>query len=275
MCSSCDRRAFFLIMIQSTDQLGNVIELQDFPKRIVSIVPSQTELLFDLDLHDEVIGITKFCIHPDEWFRTKTRVGGTKAISLDKVRALQPDLIIGNKEENFKENIEELAQIAPIWMSDIFNLDDAIAMIREIGALTNRKEKSEQIANSIVKGFDSLKQVESDLTCSYYIWKNPYMVAGKNTFIDMMLPFCGLKNGITSQRYPELDNQLIATDVILLSSEPYPFKEADVHFMKQKFPNSLVKIVDGEIFSWYGSRLLKAPAYFQDLQKEINSHFGH
>ena len=261
-------------MIQSTDQLGNVIELPDFPKRIISIVPSQTELLFDLGLHEVVVGITKFCIHPDEWFRTKTRVGGTKAVSLEKVRALQPDLIIGNKEENFKENIEELAKIAPIWMSDIFNLEDAVAMIREIGKLTNRKEKSEHIAQAIEEGFDSLKPVESDLTCSYYIWKNPYMVAGNNTFIDTMLPFCGLKNGVTLDRYPELDGQLIETDVILLSSEPYPFKEADVQYMKEKFPNSFVKIVDGEIFSWYGSRLLKAPAYFQDLKDEINSHFG-
>lgn len=261
-------------MIQSTDQLGNVIELPDFPKRIVSIVPSQTELLFDLGLHDEVVGITKFCIHPDEWFRTKTRVGGTKAVSLDKVKALQPDLIIGNKEENFKENIEELAAIAPVWMSDIFNLNDAVAMIREIGGLTNRKVKSEFIAQSIVDGFNALDQVETDLTCSYYIWKNPYMVAGKQTFIETMMPFCGLKNGVATERYPELDEHLVETDVILLSSEPYPFKEADVKYMKEKFPNSFVKIVDGEIFSWYGSRLLMAPAYFRDLKEEINSYFG-
>lgn len=260
-------------MIQSTDQLGNTIQLVDFPTRIISIVPSQTELLFDLDLNDEVVGITKFCVHPEEWFRSKNRVGGTKSISLEKVKALKPDLIIGNKEENFKENIEELAQIAPIWMSDIFNLENALEMIRKIGALTNRVEKAERIVEQIIEGFKSLSSEKSELSCSYYIWKKPYMVAGKNTFIDAMMPYCGLNNGVRTERYPELDHHLVETDVILLSSEPYPFKEEDVQFMQTKFPNSFVKIVDGEIFSWYGSRLLKAPRYFEELRNEISSYF--
>ena len=230
-------------------------------------------MLFDLDLSDEVVGITKFCVHPEEWFRSKNRVGGTKSVSLEKVKALKPDLIIGNKEENFKENIEELAQIAPIWMSDIYTLDDALEMIRSIGELTNRKEKATKIVHEITSGFNQLKGGTSELTCSYYIWKKPFMVAGTNTFIDTMLPYCGLTNGIHEERYPELDEQLIETDVILLSSEPYPFKESDVQFMQDKFPNSFVKIVDGELFSWYGSRLLKAPHYFNELRSEINAYF--
>lgn len=261
-------------MVQSIDQLGNTIVLNSFPKRIVSIVPSQTELLFDLGLKDEVVGITKFCVHPEEWFRNKNRVGGTKSISLEKVKALKPDLIIGNKEENFKENIEDLRKIAPVWMSDIFNLEDALDMIRKIGELTNSFERASELATTISTNFNALVSEEPNFSCTYYIWKKPFMVAGPNTFIDTMLPYCGLKNGVIEPRYPELGEELIQTDVILLSSEPYPFKEEDVAFMKAKFPHSFVKIVDGELFSWYGSRLLLATDYFDSLKKEVNTFFS-
>ena len=91
-----------------TDQIGHSFELKTSPKRIISVVPSQTELLFDLALNDKVIGITKFCIHPKEWFRNKVRVGGTKNLNLAKIAALKPDLIIANKEENTQSEIEEL-----------------------------------------------------------------------------------------------------------------------------------------------------------------------
>lgn len=262
-------------MIETIDQLGNKLVFKDYPKRIVSIVPSQTELLFDLGLDAEIVGITKFCVHPESWFRTKNRVGGTKSISIEKVKALKPDLIIGNKEENFKENIVELSEIAPVWMSDIYNLDDALEMIQNIGDLTNKSLEGNQLVEKIADKFNKLSTDNLDYSCSYYIWKNPYMVAGTHTFIDTMLPYCGLKNGVESPRYPELNEQLIETDVILLSSEPYPFKEEDVQFMKDKFPNSFVKVVDGELFSWYGSRLLLASSYFEELKKEIISFFEH
>lgn len=262
-------------MIETIDQLGNKLVFKDYPKRIVSIVPSQTELLFDLGLDEEIVGITKFCVHPESWFQSKNRVGGTKSISLEKVKALKPDLIIGNKEENFKENIEELSGIAPIWMSDIYNLDDALEMIQKIGDLTNKSFEGKQLVDKITEKFNELSTDKLGYSCSYYIWKNPYMVAGTNTFIDTMLPYCGLKNGVELPRYPELNEQLIETDVILLSSEPYPFKEEDVLFMKAKFPNSFVKVVDGEIFSWYGSRLLLASCYFEELKQEITSFFEH
>ena len=260
-------------MIQTTDQLGNTIVLKEFPKRIISIVPSQTELLFDLGLDEKVVGITKFCIHPESWYRSKSRVGGTKSVSLEKVKALKPDLIIGNKEENFKENIEELRKIAPVWMSDIYNLEDALEMIKKIGDLTDTATKANPLIATVSNNFQNLLSEELNLSCSYYIWKKPYMVAGKDTFIDTMLPYCGLKNGVTLNRYPELDENLIKTDVILLSSEPFPFKEEDVKFMQEKFPHSFVKIVDGEIFSWYGSRLLLAPTYLRELREEIRDYF--
>lgn len=131
--------------------------LQQLPRRIVSLVPSQTELLYDLGLEEETVGITKFCIHPEAWFRSKARVGGTKNVDIDKVRALQPDLIIANKEENVKEQIEALADIAPVWVSDIQDLDDALDMIRSIGHITGRQEKAELIAKLIGHRFNELQ----------------------------------------------------------------------------------------------------------------------
>src|ERR1035438_9640363 len=111
-------------MLKHTDQMGRRLELHSRPKRIISLVPSQTELLYDLGLRDEVVGITKFCIHPKAWMKTKTIVGGTKKLNIDKIIALNPDLIIGNKEENEKLQVEELMRNFPVWMSDISSLEE-------------------------------------------------------------------------------------------------------------------------------------------------------
>jgi ABC-type Fe3+-hydroxamate transport system substrate-binding protein len=120
-------------MVVYIDQMGRKVELPDVPKRIISIVPSQTELLVDLGLAEELIGITKFCIHPKEIFRTKTRIGGTKMLNIEKIKKLKPDLIIGNKEENQQEQVEELMKHFPVWMSDISNLEESLDMIVKIG----------------------------------------------------------------------------------------------------------------------------------------------
>src|SRR4051812_11307667 len=122
-------------MTRFTDQMGNAVELEGPPSRIVSLVPSQTELLFYLGLDKEVAGITKFCIHPAEMFHSKPRVGGTKKYDFEKIRQLAPDLIIGNKEENEQKQVEELQKLYPVWMSDIRNLADALQMIRSVGEL--------------------------------------------------------------------------------------------------------------------------------------------
>lgn len=244
------------------------------PKRIISLVPSQTELLFELGLNEEVVGITKFCIHPAEWFQSKTRVGGTKTVNIEKIKSLKPDLILANKEENTKEDIEQLMEVAPVWMSDIFNLEDALQMIRTIGKLTGKIEKSEEIVKQIQFNFNQLEVLPSShlKKCAYFIWRDPYMIAGKNTFIDDMLKYCGFVNCSIEERYPEW-NELPeeAPEVILLSSEPYPFQQKHIEELQLKHPQSFIKLVDGELFSWYGSRLLKSAAYFSKLKQEIIS----
>lgn len=261
--------------LQFTDQLNRKIELSSPPKRIISLVPSQTELLYDLGLRDEVVGITKFCVHPEEWFRSKTRIGGTKKYDFEKIRALQPDLIIGNKEENEQVQIEELMKDYNVWMSDIYKLKDAYDMITRIGALVGKQQEATNLKLQIESEFQKILNPKSEfLNVAYFIWNNPYMVAGNNTFINEMLRVCGFRNVFQETRYPEINVKQLADanpEVILLSSEPYPFKEKHIQEFKEICPNAKVLIVDGEIFSWYGSRLLQAPAYFGQLIEEISS----
>ncbi len=239
------------------------------PMRIVSLVPSQTELLYDLGLGDRVVGITKFCIHPEEWRKQKTIIGGTKSYHFDKIELLKPDLIIGNKEENDQEQIELLQERYPVWMSDIFNLDDALRMIASIGELTNTSQKAMALGITIKKGFSALPSNAEPKRTAYFIWRKPYMVAGGNTFIDNMLQRSGLINVFQNKgRYPVIDLEDIKhknPEVILLSSEPYPFKNKHLEEIKEVCPNTEVLLVDGELFSWYGSRLIKSVSYFQEL----------
>ena len=177
------------------DQTGRTIQLLKIPRRIISLVPSQTELLFDLGLDTEVIGITKFCVHPTEWFRNKTRIGGTKDIKVNIIQELQPDLIIANKEENVKEQIEELEKHFPVWISDINNLNDAYEMMTQVGRMINRQESTDKLIGEIKKRFAVLQTDQSTIkTCCYLIWQNPYMTVGADTFIHSMIEKAGFTN---------------------------------------------------------------------------------
>lgn len=268
-------------MLSFTDQMGNTITLNQAPRRIISLVPSQTELLYDLGLQEEVIGITKFCIHPGHWFKTKQRIGGTKKVNINKVRALNPDLIIANKEENVKEQIEALQQFAPVWTSDISNLEQAINMITQLGQVVNKATEAKSLAEKIKTAFAQLpplypqRSINNNqlLRSAYLIWRNPYMAAGGDTFIHDMLNYCGFQNIFSQQpRYPEVKvEQLVAANcqLLLLSSEPYPFKEKHIDEMQTQLPNTTIMLVDGEMFSWYGSRLLLAANYFAGLKSQL------
>jgi ABC-type Fe3+-hydroxamate transport system substrate-binding protein len=252
-----------------TDMLGNEISVSYPPKRIISLVPSQTELLYDLGLDEEVVGITKFCVHPNEWFRNKRRVGGTKTIHIDIIKELQPDLIIANKEENTKDQIEELASMFPLWTSNIQTVDEGLQMIRSIGDLVGRGDRAKALASEIEAGFAGLTKSSAPRRVAYFIWRNPWMCAGGDTFISDMIQRMGWVNVLADKmRYPEIDLQeLVAknVDLILLSSEPYPFKAPHIAEIKAVLPSADVMLVDGEMFSWYGSRMLHAIPYVSSL----------
>lgn len=249
-----------------TDHLSRTIFLPKPPERIISLVPSQTELLVDLGLEDKIVGVTKFCVHPNHLRKTKTIVGGTKNYRFDVIDSLKPDLIIGNKEENDREGIERLASHYPVWMSDIYTLEDSVRMILDVGKLTGTSSKAVELARNIQNSFS--EHISFRGSCIYLIWENPLLAAGKNTFIDAMLSLAGFENLIQSSRYPELsEEQLVSLspDFVLLSSEPFPFKEKHIASFQKLLPKSKLILADGELFSWYGSRLLQSASYFKRL----------
>lgn len=251
------------------DQMGNTITLHVPPQRIISLVPSQTELLADLGLTDRIVGITKFCVHPSSWSKSKTIIGGTKKFNFDVIQKLSPDLIIGNKEENYKEGIETLRDICPVWMSDIFTLADALSMISSLGKLTGKEKESAQIASDVAAKFGGIKKFNGQ-SVLYLIWREPWIAAASDTFINCLLNAIELRNSVAhKQRYPQLQVEEIKKlepEYILLSSEPFPFNERNIKEIQDISPKSKILLVDGEMFSWYGSRLLKAADYFNALQ---------
>lgn len=242
-----------------TDQMNRLVSVEFPPKRIISLVPSQTELLYHLGLRDEVVGQTLFCIHPAEMHASKPRVGGTKKLKMEAIHALKPDLIIGNKEENEQIQIEELMQQYPVWMSDITDIAGALDMIRKIGELVNRKSEGDELAGNIKKGLSDFSTNKKG-SAAYFIWREPYMAAGGNTFINDMLKKLGYTNVFEAMdsRYPAITEAELKQhnpDYILLSSEPYPFKQKHIDELKRICPDAIIQLVDGEKFSWYGSRL--------------------
>jgi ABC-type Fe3+-hydroxamate transport system substrate-binding protein len=254
-----------------TDQLGRRVAVPFPPQRIVSLVPSQTELLFDLGLGAKVVGVTKFCIHPAGARTKATVIGGTKNFDFEKIAALKPDLIIGNKEENYQAGIEQLAASYPVWLSDISNLPEALDMIRRVGFIAGAKEKAAALADAIDASFAALATAESaPISVAYFIWRKPYMVAATGTFIDDMLRRVGFANAFAGlSRYPEISAEqlaAVAPQRIFLSSEPYPFAAKHVAEFQQLCPAAKIEIVDGELFSWYGSRLQQSAAYFSQLR---------
>ncbi len=251
------------------DQLNRKLYFESVPKRIVSLVPSQTELLVDLGLATQIVGVTKFCVHPETIKQTSKIVGGTKNVNFKKVAALKPDIIICNKEENSKDIVEACQGIAPTWVSDIFKIMDSQEMIKSFGAIFNKELQAETLVNSIneklidFKNFIKDKELKS---VAYLIWQNPFMVAGQQTFINELLMLNKFKNFAPKEsRYPEVElNDLANVDMVLLSTEPFPFKNEHVIKLKNALKKE-VRLVDGEYFSWYGSRLNKAFDYFKKL----------
>jgi ABC-type Fe3+-hydroxamate transport system substrate-binding protein len=269
------------VYLTITDQCDRRVELAQPPQKIISLVPSQTELLYDLGLENRIAGITRYCVHPDRAMASKQVVGGTKKIVNQRVKDLQPDLIICNKEENTPAIVAFCEQLAPTYVSDVADLESAMQMMADIGQLTNTVERAQELCDQIQSRFALLNTSLSSGSSSssphalYLIWKNPYMSVGSDTFIHDMMHRGGFENVLNAhQRYPQLTiSQMIdlEPDVILFSSEPYNFKKSDEDdvcsaFAKAgKTPPSCIH-VDGELFSWYGSRLLRTPAYLKKIR---------
>lgn len=259
------------------DQLGTLHQFENTPKRIVSLVPSQTELLYDLGLVDSIVGITKFCVHPIHFKSTKKIIGGTKQVKIDKIKELQPDIIIANKEENTKEMVEELSQICPVWVTNIITIQDNLQMISDFGQLFNKRTEAQKWIDKLnfaYQDFQLFIKDQSIKKVAYFIWANPYMVAGKETFINELLKLNHFQNIYEEKgRYPEIELKKIRLegdpDLVFLSSEPFPFKDEHAFEIGRFTHHAKTIFVDGEYFSWYGSRLLKAFEYFKKLHQKL------
>ncbi|MEO7176970.1 MAG: helical backbone metal receptor [Saprospiraceae bacterium] len=262
-------------MAEYMDQCQRIVGISAIPKRIISIVPSQTSLLDTLGLDQHIIGVTKFCVHPSEYLLTKEIIGGTKTLDIEKIRALKPDLIIANKEENVQEQIDALQEFCPVWVSDISNLTDALQMISQIAEITGTQAEALELTADIELVFSNYVKPEQKLRVLYLIWRKPYMSVGGDTFIHDMLDRAGFDNIFGHlERYPVIDLDLMRAekpDIVFLSSEPFPFAQKHIEELEAICVDARILLVDGEMFSWYGSNLLKAPAYFEHLKQIIVS----
>ncbi len=263
----------FVFVMESTDQLGNRIRLNKIPKRIVSLVPSQSEFLWNLGLQTELIGITKFCVHPEDMFKSVMRVGGTKNPDLEKIRSLQPDLIIGNKEENEKMLIEQLSREFPVWVSDVNTPEQALDMMQRVSNMLGKETKGNKIIEASKQSLNKSKGLFQGESVAYFIWNEPYHFAGSETFIHSVLTHAGFKNVFFDRpRYPALrleDLGALHPDFCFLSSEPFPFNEEQAGRVQEALPKTKVVFVDGENFSWYGSRLIYLHGYLTQLKTKL------
>ena len=258
--------------MEFVDQLNRTLNFPIPPSRIISLVPSQTELLVDLGLRHKIVGITKFCVHPVDLRKDKIVVGGTKNVNINKIKTLNPDIIICNKEENTEEMVYQLEKVAPVWISDVNSITESITMINILGRIFDVSIKATEISLKILReleAFQDFVQKRPLRKSLYLIWKDPYMAAGRDTFINNLLSVNKFENIIEEpqSRYPEIDIEILKeADLVLLSSEPYPFKK--VHILKlQEEIDAEIILVDGEYFSWYGSRLQSAFQYFKTLHE--------
>jgi iron complex transport system substrate-binding protein len=256
-----------------TDHVGRTVTYNFPPQRIISLCPSLTDTLFALGLDEEVVGRTQFCIHPTEKVKDVQRVGGTKQVKMDIIAELAPDLIIAEKEENPQEMVESLADMYPVYVTDVESYEDALRMIRDAGQIIGKKEAAENMVYGIKEVFTNLRPID-DIRVAYFIWQKPYMVSGNHTYIHSLLEKCGFTNVFKEKpgRYPTVTEEEIRAakpDFIFLSSEPFPFNKTHQETFRELFPDSTTILVDGEMFSWYGVRMLQAVPYFNNLLAEI------
>ena len=252
------------------DHLNRSVTVPKDPRRIVSLCPSITERLFDLGLEDRLVGRSRFCIHPREKVALVAKVGGTKTINFECLYSLEPDLIIAEKEENSREIVETIESHYPVFVMDVTSVRTALQMISDLGMITGSESQAGELTTQICNAFQFLKPLPVPRRTLYLIWRNPYMTVGTNTYIHDVISRCGLENACRKlgARYPELSSKAILQldlELILLPSEPFPFKDRHCPELQSLAPGAELRLVNGEMFSWYGSRTLKSVHYLQGL----------
>ena len=261
-------------MNRLTDAIGQehaVIDA-DQPPRIVSLVPSITELVCDLGLSSWLVGRTGFCIHPQAVLAGVTKIGGTKDVNIDKIRALAPTHLIVNVDENEKPTVDALARFIPqVIVTHPLAPEDNLNLYRLLGAIFNASDKAEQLCGAFAREYEAtcLLAQSPPYRVLYCIWKDPWMTVSRDTYIARMLALIGWQHCEikSDKRYPDFrwDSALVdEVDEILLSTEPYHFTEVHSNTLEIQLGKP-VRLVDGERLSWYGSRAIAGLAYLREL----------
>lgn len=261
-----------MIIREVTDHLDRNLQYTYPPKRIISIVPAITDTLYALNLHDNIVGRTRYCIFPKEQVQKAEIVGGTKRVLKEKIESLKPDIIFAEKEENTKEIVEQLETDFPVYVGEVQSVQDVYKLIGDLGDITGKQEKAKDLIETIQQRFNALPSAEGKRV-AYVIWKNPYMVVGQNTYINSLLERLGFVNGFAKYegRYPVVakeDLKEAKLDYLFLATEPFPFQEEHIPAFTSFLPNTEVRIIDGEMF-WYGPRMIEAADYFQKFLLQL------
>jgi ABC-type Fe3+-hydroxamate transport system substrate-binding protein len=251
------------------DQLGRQVTFCYPPRRIVCLCPSLTETLFALGAGPRVVGRTVFCVHPPADVTAVPTVGGTKNVDIPALLNLRPDLVIAAQEENRRPDVEKLAEHAAVYVVDVRSVPDALGVIQTLGNLTDCAGPAADLIERVSQRFGGLRRAAGQRV-AYLVWREPYMAAGRATYIDALLRQIGLQNaaGDRPERYPRLspaELRALAPEVVLLPSEPYPFDETHCAELTAIVPNARLLLVDGELLGWYGARMLAAGDYLDDL----------
>ena len=248
--------------------------------RIVSLVPSITELVCDLGLAAQLVGRTGFCVHPREVVRRIPKVGGTKDVDLDKLRALRPTHVILNIDENKKEHARSLAEFVPeLIVTHPLAPIDNLALYRLIGGIFGREDRAESLCRKFEEAYAALQSAARAFPLDrvlYLIWKNPWMTVSRDTYVSRMLALVKWETVPTecTDRYPkiQLDSGVLdAADAVLLSSEPYSFREGHVAELRADplLAKKRIALIDGAMTAWYGSRAIEGLGYLRRFRETL------
>ena len=249
--------------------------------RIVCLVPSITELLFDLGLGEQVVGRTGFCVHPADQVKRVPKCGGTKDVKLDAVRELAPTHVIVNIDENTRETFDALRAFVPHVVVTHPNApQDNLRLYALLGGVFGRQQAAKQLADRLQAELDEIAALPAlpPRRTLYLIWREPWMSISPDTYISRTLALVNWQTVPTTPqpRYPALDTEALAEldpELVLLSSEPYPFRDKHLDELRGLLPTADVRLIDGEMTSWYGSRSIRGLAYLRSMAQDL-AHLG-
>ena len=237
------------------DVLGREFDFPQPPRRVVSLVPSLTETLFDLGAGDVVVGITDFCIFPEGLERP--RIGGTKTPSVARIRQLEPDLVYVNLEENLKRHADEISTFAPVFATEPKTVDDVGSLITLLGSI----HQCEKRATELTEQLPPNRKPRTDFSFVVPIWKTPWMWCGGDTYVSDLVESVGGRNLLGERsRYPTIDRDevlALAPDVVFLPDEPYLFTDADAEQLRGTTRARIIGPFPGHLFTWHGTRTIE------------------